>query len=244
MNRALWTAIACGAAWATAGRTSAAVVLYDGSAGTAPEAQPWLVYQSLGSATATAGNGGVTLDTTAADGNRAGYGTHDVFGRRKNAALPPLDPAAGYTLSFTLGAVAETHASVDRAGFGVILLGRDRRGVELEFWPGQVWAQSGPAFTHAEANTAFDPTVGAHAYDLAVTGTTYTLSADGAAVLSGPTRDFTSTASLRYTPADFVFLGDDTTSAAASVQLRPASVGVPEPAAVGLRVGVGRRRVR
>ena len=241
-----WLAVVA-LAWATP--ASAAIVLYDGSAGTAPEAQPWLAYQAIGAATATVGNGGVTLDTTAANGTYAGYSNDFPNGTAKNPAFPTLDPAVGFTLSFTARLAAEAHASNDRAGFSVILLGHDRRGVELGFWAGEVWAQSGPAFTHAETNTDFDPANGFHSYDLSIAGGAYALSADGVPLLSGATRDFTSAGQVPYTLGDFLFLGDDTTSARASVQLRQASVTVPEPAAaatvlaVGLAVG-RRRRVR
>lgn len=45
----------------------------------------------------------------------------------------------------------ETHNRPERAGFSVILLGADRRGIELGFWRDQVFAQADqPLFTRGE----------------------------------------------------------------------------------------------
>ncbi len=135
-----------------------------------------------------------------------------------NAPFPTLDRAAGFDLSFDVTVDAESHASADRAGFSLILLGSDKRGVELGLWAGQVWAQSNaPQFTHAAGSTGFDPTDGFHAYGLAVAGGTFTPSADGTTILTGTTRDYSAAGMLPYTPGDYQFLGDDTAAAAGPV---------------------------
>jgi hypothetical protein len=82
---------------------------------------------------------------------------------------------------------------------------------------------------------------------LSIIGTNYSLTDDGATILTGQTHDYTASAMLPYTLANYVFIGDDTTEAAADESFSLLSVTVPEPAtATGLlfvfSAALGRRR--
>lgn len=229
------TAAALFLATLTAAPPAGAAVLYDGTLGTTPQAQGNLSYFALaGTATETgAATGTTTLNTTAGGSNAeyAGFSNYLVTGTPVSATFPPLNPAAGFDLSFTAKVDAEAHATNDRAGFSVILLGSDHVGVELGFWTTQVFAQSS-TFTHAEQTPApFDPTA-FHNYDLRIAGTGYTLSADGTPVLAGTTRDYSATG-IPYTLPSYLFLGDDTGSARGTAEISRIAIAVPEPAAVG-----------
>lgn len=218
------------------------VVLYDGSLNTGtpdtqgfsylarPKSPPLLARQTFA--------GGVTtLTTTLQVADSAGY-----FARADR--LPALDRAAGYSLRFTVQLVAEEHAGSDkngdgigdRAGFSLIALSSDTRGIELGFWADEVWAQADGAaepppnsntlFTHAEG-AAFDTTAALTTYELAVAGDGYTLSSGGQAILSGPLRDYRAFAQFPYIVPNFLFLGDDSTSASATIRLRDVALMVP-----------------
>jgi hypothetical protein len=246
----LKTTLAAAAAMFTGVTAANAVILYDGSLGTAPDAQPWLVYDGLGSAAHTTSGPVTALDTTSSLGNEAGYSNYQptslTTASLKNTAFPTLDPSLGFDLTFTAELQSESHSSNDRGGFDVILLDKNHVGVELDFWTTQVWAQN-VGFTHGEGTTGFDPTSTLHNYDLHIADGNYTLSADGSAILTGVTRDY-SAGGLPYTLGDYVFFGDDTTSAAAAVEFSQIAV-VPEPGGVALLIGgviavAGRRRSR
>jgi hypothetical protein len=192
---------------------AATVTLYDGALGTMPDAQGFFYLTNPfppQSAAQSFANGATTL-TSLTNSDKAGY-----FG--KSAQIPQLDRAAGYTVRFSAQVVAEAHTSQHRAGFSVIVLSSDLRGVELGFWEGEIWAQDDGAnlFRHAEG-AAFDTTAALAAYDLTIVGDSYTL-AGGGAILSGPLRDYSSFGWPYNTP-NFVFLGDDTTSAGAQIRL-------------------------
>jgi hypothetical protein len=206
-----------------------AITLYDGSLGGTPETQS-LIYLNMpeGTASQSAGGGATTLDTTIA-GNLAyaGYCADPAL----VLAVPILDRVKGYRLNWTVQVVTEAHASSDRAGFSVILLGSDLKGIELGFWPGEIWAQEddsqdpGHLFTHAEG-AVYDTTAGLIAYELEIITDTYRLSAAGSPILAGSLRDYTNwdgTIDPYETPS-FIFLGDDTSSAQAIVKLAFVSV--------------------
>jgi hypothetical protein len=138
-----------------------------------------------------------------------------------------LDRAKGYTISFDAQVIAEAHNNNNRAGFSVIAIGSDKKGIELGFWPNEVWAQAdgieppgSGLFTHAEG-AAFDTTAGLTAYQLKVKGDTYTLSVGGAPILNGGVRDYSAFNGFPdpYETPNFLFLGDDTTSAAGTIRL-------------------------
>jgi hypothetical protein len=225
--------------------------VYDGSLGTSPNSQQFFyLTDPFGGASAvqTVGSSSVTLNTTAQTSDKAGY-----FGSGStHAGIPEMDRATGFTVSFTLRLDSETHNTSDRAGLSVIALGSDSRGIELGFWTDRIWAQSdSPLFTHAE-EALFDPTASLIAYDLAIVGDSYTLSSGATTILTGSVRDYTafSGAFNPYDQQNFVFVGDDTGSAAASFEMTHVVVTVPEPTSGmlvllgGALFGLGRRRLR
>jgi hypothetical protein len=216
--------------------------LYDGSLGTSPSAQG-LSYQSLfGTAVETVGGSFVTLDTTSSSTISAGYyGTAGSPG-----SIPVLDRTAGFTVSFTVRMVSESHGNNDRAGFNVIALGSDKQGIELDFWTNEIWEQTAsPAFTHG-AGMAFDTTASLLQYDLNITGSTYTLKNGATTLLTGAVKDYSALNPV-YDQASFLFFGDNTTSAQSQFEMSHIAVVVPEPAtggllAIGLTAGWAARR--
>jgi hypothetical protein len=127
--------------------------------------------------------------------------------------------------------MTETHISPDRAGFSLLVVSSDKRGIELGFWIDEIWAQEGGSswpFTHAEG-AAFTTTSDLIDYRLIVLGERYTLTANGTTVLSGPLRDYTLAPppplpANPYTTPNLIFLGDDTSSARAKIKFRYAAV--------------------
>lgn len=198
------------------------LALYDGARGGTPDTQG-LLYQAFGFAITQTFSDGVTIfDTTAQAGNRGGY-TADP------ARIPVLDRTIGYTLTFGVQIISEAHTSDDRAGFSIIALGHDLKGIELGFWSDHIWAQEGgsgdPLFTHDE-DAAFATASGIVSYTLAIRGDTYALAANGTPILSGPLRDYTAFEGFPdvYETPDFIFLGDNTSSARARIALAAVSL--------------------
>ncbi len=219
--------------------------LYDGTIGDGTQTpdQQSLAYLTIPipptSATQQAANGITTLDTTGDRFDHAGY-----FGLP--SAMPTLDRTVGYTLSFTLRIIEETHADSDsnedskddRAGFSVILISDDLEGIELGFWKREIWAQHDgtPLFTHNEGVTF--PTTETVRYDVAVQDTTYTLMADSTAILTGSLRNYSAFPGIPgappgvpnpYTTPNILFLGDNTTAASARFALSWVAIAIAEP---------------
>ncbi|MGH7175795.1 MAG: choice-of-anchor Y domain-containing protein [Tepidisphaeraceae bacterium] len=210
--------------------TARAVNLYQGSLGTAPEAQGWLAFGTDGSsATRVTAGGKTTLDTTPSQAEKCGYANYNLI-FPVNAGFPALDRNAGYIVSLEMKLLSESHASTDRSGVSLIALSSDLLGIEIAFWNNEVWVQSGSDFHHAEG--APFTTTNATTYDLLVHGTTYQLFANGSELLNGNLRNY-SAFGLPYTLPNFVFLGDDTTSASGSFEFSRLSA-VPEPVTVSL----------
>ena len=117
-----------------AGPTSVALdaahaqTLYDASFGTLPETQGWS-YLAVGDALEVITNHSVLLDTSGTTSTHAGWG---------EVASAPLNRTDAFTLLFTVQLNSETHNTENRAGFSVIVIGDDRRGIELGFWTGTV----------------------------------------------------------------------------------------------------------
>lgn len=222
-------------AWQSA---AAGILLYDDSTSQRPGDQAWLAYASDGfltggTATQTIVPGvGVTLATD--DAVSAGYSNRTPFGLLKNAAFPELNRSQGFAVDFQLRVNSESHNSPNRAGFSVILLSSDSRGIELGFWEDQIWAQAdSPLFTHAES-VSFNTTTAEVAYQLTVQGNSYFLAGNNSLLLTGGLRDYSSFGSP-YSLPNFLFLGDNTSSAGANVTLGSISLSaVPEPAVRGL----------
>ncbi len=132
----------------------------------------------------------------------------------------------------------------DRAGFSVIVVTSDNtKAIELGFWQDEIWAQNdGPnvangssktLFTHSKTERAFQSTTTMTRYDLAIKGDTYQLFAAGGTtpILTGSLRDYTAfdhttaapiIGSLPFDPYEtpnFLYFGDNTSSAQADVNL-------------------------
>lgn len=253
--------------------TSQAVVLYDGSSNVTPDQVPWSwAYQVLNKSnplmphqvTQSASGGATQLDSTAEINDVAGYTTHipNLFSSGFSYIHPnlqTLDRSTGFVVEFTVRINSESHSSNDRAGFSVVALSSDAAplGIELAFWDNEVWAQNA-GFTHGESSAVFDTTAGLINYQLLVQGTTYQLLADNLQILSGALRDYTAfsggpplNSGFPYNQQNFLFFGDDTSSAQASISLARIAVSlVPEPSAIFLTIlgvlslGMRRRRQR
>ncbi|MEG4445866.1 lamin tail domain-containing protein, partial [Microcoleus sp. AT9_B4] len=209
-------------------------------------------------ATQTLNGGSTTLNSLANQSIYAGYSTHtlgipSLAFSPKNAAVPVLDRTLGYGIRFDVKINSESHSFADsdknadglsdRAGFSLVAISSDgQKGVEIGFWDNEIWVQkdgvsdSGPLFTHDIANTSpdrwFGNTTQIASYELTVLGDNFTLFRNGTAILNNrPLRNYTSfTGTINpYQTPNFLFFGDDTTSASASFELKNLAVKSAEP---------------
>ena len=158
-------------------------------------------------------SGYVLLNSTAETSDQAGY-----FGSG-HSEMPFMNRQDAYRVRFDAQLLSESHISLDRAGFSVIVLSDDNVGVELAFWENEIWAQTDtPLFTHGEG-VAFDTTASIEQYDLFIVDDRYALWAGGTPILSGPLRDYSAHPNFVYSQEEFIFLGDDTMSANAQLAL-------------------------
>jgi hypothetical protein len=197
-------------------------VLYDAALGSLPSSQGWgYSYNFLAPQPAQGVTNSVLfLDSTASGTTQAGYG---------RAAPVDLNRTNGFAVAFTARVNIESHASTDRAGFALIALGSDKKGIELGFWTNAVWAQAdAPLFTHAET-AGFDTSTNFVDYVLSVGRTNYTLFAGGTAILSGAVRDYTPFVGPidPYETPNFLFFGDDTGSAQGAWTLKRFTLVLP-----------------
>ncbi len=197
--------------------------------------------------------------STIQSGNQLTTSITDYVGYSvKSELMPILDRNIGYSIKFTAQIIAENHSSAgadkngdgiaDRAGFSVIAIGNDNKGIELAFWTNEIWAQNdGTAeptpgnpnqtlFTHGEGNKSVDTTVQTP-YELEIKDNTYKLfklNTSGVRVepvlLTGNLRDYTSFTTPAYLPSNpyqtpnFLFFGDGTPTASANFKLGAISV--------------------
>ncbi|MFO7538615.1 MAG: hypothetical protein R6X32_11225 [Chloroflexota bacterium] len=202
-------------------------ILYDSSLGNLPNAQGffYLTNPFTPQATQIYSDGVTILNTLPEQQEQAGY-----FARPQ--AVPLLQRSHGFTVTFTIQLDEEDHDPDNRAGFSVIVLSDDLRGIELGFWEDQIWAQEGgqppDLFTRAEG-AAFDTTAALTAYHLTIFSDTYTLVANQTFILSGPVRDYTAFEGQPdpYETPNLVFLGDNTSSARAQVRLAYMAITIP-----------------
>jgi hypothetical protein len=181
-----------------------------------PQEQGW-IFGGIGFASASLTNNELWFDTTTSTSTLAGW---------SQIATNNLNRTNGFSLHFTLRLNAETHSSTNRAGFSVIVLTDDARGLELAFWKDRIFVQSdNPLFTHGE-DVSISTTNTFVEYGLSLFSTNYVLTAGGAVILTGPVRDYTSyNGSFNvYSTPNFLFMGDDTTSAAGQVAIRNVSL--------------------
>lgn len=221
---------------------STTTTLYDASTNTLPTTQGWVFNQITVpgvTVSPTAANGVTNLNTIYATSplSDASYASYAGFARTDQT----LDRTQGYTLSFTAQINTEAHKAssdrngdgkYDRAGFSLIVLSSDKKGIELGFFADSIWAQEDGSsatdpnlFTQAEA-VAFNTTSHPIHYELTVLGNVYSLKATNTvthatATLSGELRDYTPFVGTMdpYETPNLIFLGDDTTSAQANVNI-------------------------
>lgn len=199
------------------------LVLYNSTLGSLPAEQPWLSYFSQGTANEQPMAEGVRLTT--AENDQAGYSDYTAIPQvLKNTDFPVLDRSKGISLLFELQVHSETHLAYDRGGFSLILLADDNKGVEIGFWEGEIWAQTDTPelFTHGEG-IDFDTTDSLKLYTLSLTGDSYSLYQDGILLLTGSVKDYSAFSGNPlfnpYQLSNFLFFGDNTTSAGSDITL-------------------------
>lgn len=160
--------------------------------------------------------------------------------RPVNSALPVLDRNAGFSLEFDLQMLSEVSTRVgDRAGFSIVLMSNSRlpgdsrglRGIELGFTTSTIFAQGDGITPQApnvpstglfegEESVARNTTVNT-TYRVEVKGDRYKLLANGIEILAGALRNYEDFDFLLdpYETPNFIFLGDNTTSARGSFTL-------------------------
>ncbi|MGL4377598.1 MAG: DUF4347 domain-containing protein, partial [Microcoleaceae cyanobacterium] len=222
--------------------------LYTGQLGIPPGNQN-LTFVNLSGATQTLNGGSITLDSTVNPNIYTGYTT----------TFPTLDRNRGYSIRFDVKINSENHSFStsdknndglsDRAGFSVIAISSDgKKGVELAFWDNEIWVQRdgtgvadpvGSLFTHDPNSLSLDRVIGGSgytstmaSYELSVFGDKFSLYRNGTPILRDRAlRDysaFTGSPDPYETP-NFLFLGDNTTSASASFELQRVAVKTAEP---------------
>jgi hypothetical protein len=205
--------------------SSPGVTLYDSSQNNFPEEQGWLFYGNDGTVSRAVTAGELSFSTVGST-TRAGWSnTIPIINTLVNPSFPTLNRTNGFVLGFDLRIKSEAHTSTDRAGFDVILLGNDHQGIELGFWADEIFAQSA-TFTHAEGVAQNNDNL-IH-YDLGIHGSSYELFANGSQILTGPVRDYSGALAVPYGLNNYLFFGDNTTSAQVSTFMRNVSI-VPEP---------------
>jgi len=212
------------AAAAFGGKT---LILYDAASGIIPPSGTMNFADfPPGAAPPKFENRATLLDTTATGNNTyAGW----VSTGTTIPGFPILDRTAGFQVNFIVQVESESHANKNRAGLSVIILSDDAKGIELAFWENEIHAQNddatGGLFKHGEATT-FTTTIGLINYQVSIINDTYTLTANSVVILKGPIRDYSNFSGFPdpYETPNFLFLGDDTTSAQASMRLAYVSV--------------------
>jgi hypothetical protein len=209
------------------------LVLYDAASGAIPSEALMDFTDFPPGAASTTYVYGVTIMDTSLSGTDTFAGW--VSGPAITSGFPVLDRTAGIQVSFTLQLDSEMHTRNHRAGFNLILLDQNAKGIELAFWENEIWAQNddrtGGMFTHGEG-IAFSTTAGLADYQLTMIEDTYTLTASSQVLLSGPVRDYSPFEGFPdpYETPNFLFFGDNSTSAQARVRLRTVSITGTEPA--------------
>ena len=236
---------------------AATQVLYDRSVAPldsayVPTVPVWLSAGFFGlGQTVTAAGTEVTPSALFGESASGGYSNHTSTitfpplqvntGPMVNAAFPSLRQNSGYSLSLGFRVTNETHSgNTNRAGFSVTLIGDDLQGIEIAFQDKRIFAQNaGPNFfTQGENSTdlqALALLTDYHRWQIAVSDGSYTLSQGGTGVLSGMLRDYSAYTGLgqdAYRTRNFLFFGDNTSSAQANFAIDYAAITttpVPEP---------------
>ncbi len=211
--------------------TAETVVLYDAELGTTPDQQGWAYVTRpllVAKAQRSFAEGVTRLDTMPVLDEWAGFLSRVTVHQLNliHPNMPDLDREAGYTVRFRVRLVEEKHTHHDRAGFSVMVVGDDLRAIELGFWTGEIWAQSGPnqrnpdeaLFTHTVERSLVDTTQ-LTLYELRVVGDSYSLWSGERQLLSGPLRDYSRHWHWVYRQANTIFLGDNTGRSSAVVEI-------------------------
>lgn len=208
------------------------LILYDADSGSIPDSS-MIGFTAFPPEGASRGfeDGSTVLDTTLA-------GTDTYAGWVASVAttngFPILDSAIGFQVKFTLQIDSEIHESNNRSGFSILLLDQNAKGIEMSFWQNEIWVQNddrtGGLFTHGEG-IVFGTTAGMIEYELRFSGDQYILTANSQPLLTGLLRDYNPFEGFPdpYETPNFIFLGDDTTSAQSRIRLRFLSVTGTEP---------------
>lgn len=208
------------------------LILYDAASGTIPSA-PLMSFTDFppGIALPTYSDGSTSMDTIASSNDTyAGW----IATGSTTPGFPILDRTVGFQVNIAVQVENESHTSNHRAGFNLIILSQDARGIELAFWPNQIWVQSddntGGLFRHGEG-VAFETSTDLIDYQITILDNTYTLTANSQPVLTGPLRDYSKFDGFPdpYETPNLLFLGDNTTSAGSRVRLRFVSITGTEP---------------
>lgn len=214
-------------------------ILYNASLPTLPSQQGWLAFGTGLTGTQTRVATGTLLNSTARMADFAGYGNHlPTAATLVNSTFPRLNRSVGFSLDFRLRVISETHLATtpNRAGFSVTLLdqGPTPQGIELGFWTNSIFSQGGgptPFQTVAQRLDGVNTTLATN-YSLRILDQTYYLLANNRLILSGAVQGY-GLAPLDprlpynpYTTPNFLFLGDNTSSASANVELGTTSLEV------------------
>ncbi|MFN0163253.1 MAG: hypothetical protein ACKVQQ_18660, partial [Burkholderiales bacterium] len=146
---------------------AATQVLYDiNQTSNLPTQAGWLAGGFLFSSQSLTPQGAQVAPTVAGNSTLGGYANHtsviSLFpelqvsnGPLVNPLFPALDRNAGFTLSLGFRILEESHSgNPNRAGFSVILVGQDLKGVEIGFQNDRIFAQNdGAALFTAGENT-------------------------------------------------------------------------------------------
>lgn len=223
MSKAMFRGV--GALWLGVTALAAqAITIYDPALNSKPSTQGWST-QGFGFADSI-GGGVYGFSTTGSLLSQAGSARTAPF---------VLDTQAGFRLDFSLRVVSEVHnPDNQRAGFSFIVTGKDpKNALELAFWDNRVWAYDYKDGFVPGPGKDLDTKVRRN-YALVVGQQQYSFSADGATLFSGALQDYTAQV-VPYATANFLFFGDNTTRASASVELGAIQLAaVPEPAQAGL----------
>lgn len=159
--------------------------------------------------------------------------------------FPVLNAAAGFTLAFDLTVLQESSAAA-RAGFSALIISSDpSKGIELGFKEqgnnsDRVFAQNANLNSASEGESSTLPLEISQTktYWISVTGTTYSLAANGVQILSGSLRDYSFNPATSnppfpgsanpYEAANLIFFGDNTDQAHAQFRLGQIAVLPPQ----------------
>ncbi|MDZ7957546.1 MAG: PEP-CTERM sorting domain-containing protein [Aulosira sp. DedQUE10] len=205
---------------------------------------PALNFGSPNGGTQSFSNGVTNLNTSAGDDNAiyGGYsnynanvtpsGTSPFFNvtptTLRNSSFPSLDRNAGYNLTFTVKINSQVNDGTNglyRAGFSVIALSSDKQGIEIGFRNSDIFSQANSSFNSiGEQVTGVSSLLSnLSTYSLNVAGNSYTLTSGSTNLLTGALRDYTAASGFGtdvYRTSNFLFFGDDTTSARANIDLQ------------------------